>query len=1208
MEQVSATGNIMFDVPTEKNYDINYDNPSVTGFSPNSPCFKAVCDGIKNAAIDRKPSTYISLFIPNFWPLLISENKTEFDVDQVGCLGALSTLNPEHSLSLLSGLDISATHWIFTHDGYKDWLKQTAPSVLFLHGKPGSGRSVIASAVVKEMQATTHQKKAVIFFFCNQQDERSHTTKELLLSLVRQLLLQHPSFFRYVQGTFPFTSGRSNWTREELWVIFRGILCSRDQIEIICIINGLDECESSYMELWDEFGKAIVQTNFADAPLKFLITGQRYLGTLASEKQCFDIDLDVEKGARHLVGDLVSTEVGELVKSRPGFRGFEQKIRDIFQVFQSQGSAIFSTRIALSEIATLKVHSTPFAIQRMLDSLSFSLPDVYQRYLENIPSDWQSWALKVLSWVLYTVRPFSTGELAIVLAIERETKSLAEIHNHIASDIIGDLKQTLDLFISIENDKILLPSWNTRKFLTSQAELCNTALDPAEVHAQIAETCLVYLSAQEFSDISSLIDPDGNIIIPQSQWDLITYAVQYWPTHYRKAGTAVCELRQRVLDFLTKQMESRVWPQLYWLLLRPKVNMTWKSVEEIASELGLTEIVMDILDSAPYDAERVTPLVEAAAINGHDILVKHILEASSGSAGTVKTIEALCHAAERGHVSVIKLLLQFGCDPNERIGRNSPLALAAKNGYVAVVRVLLDYGINDIPESSKSAALHLSAEHGHDLVVVALVDGGVNVNTVYELEGRSQSYLPLHLAVKGGHVAVVRKLIESGADVEPECPKLKPLHWAALNGHQNVAQQLIEAGAKVDTSDGTGYTALHHAAENGYGRVVQLLLDSGAAPDVLEPNSNKTPLYLSACEGHSRVVQLLLQEEADAEANDSSGLTPLHAASANGHQDVVRQLIEAGANTDPTNRSKETPLHLAMANRRDRVVELLLEAGAEVDAEKYDGWTPLHLGAVNGPLNSVKILLEFGANVKARNNRGSTALVLASQEGNREIVELLLKSGSDAQHAINNKSTSLHRAAQRGHLEVVKLLLGAGASPIAKKASDGMTAIDLAQANGHEKVLEFLNQYQAEYPLRVAKEAKTPEKLQDCLDGGVDVDIRDSEGCTMLFFTCGFGYEEATKILLEAGADPEVKDNYGRSPLDLAVEDLVRTLLLQHIRIRADKDYEQNLKLDTHDNERRCSRDPINEWCYCDWCNRTIRIPDQTVFYYRMNTRNTRIT
>lgn len=1196
----------MFDVPTEKNYDLNCDNSSVIGFSPNSPSFQVIFDGIKNAAIHSKPSTCISVFLPKFRPLLISENKTEFDVEQVGCLGALSTLNPEHSLSLLSGLDTSATHWIFTHDEYKNWLKQTAPSVLFLHGKPGSGRSVIASAVVREMQAaTTYQKKAVIFFFCNQQDERSHTTKELLSSLVRQLLLQQPSFFRYVQSTYPFTSGRSNWTREELWVIFRGILCSRDQIEIICIINGLDECEPSYMELWDEFGKAIVQTNFAEAPLKFLITGQRYLGTLASEKQCFDIDLDVEKGARHLVSDLVSTEVGELVKSRPGFQGFEQKIRDIF--FQSQGSTIFSTRIALSEIATLKVHSTPFAIQKMLDSLSFSLPAVYQRYLANIPSDWQSWALKVLSWVLYTVRPFSTGELATVLAIEGETKSLAEIDNHIAKDIIGDLKQTLDLFISIENDKILLPSWNTRKFLTSQAELCNIALDPPEVHAHITQTCLVYLSAQEFSDISCLVDTDGNVIIPQSQWDLITYAVQYWPIHYRKAGTAVCELRQRVLDFLTKQMKSRVWSQLYWLLLRPKANMTWKSVEEIASELGLTEIVMDILDSASYDAERVTPLVEAAAKNGHDILVKHILEATSGSGGTVKTIGALCQAAERGHDSVIKLLLQFGCDPNQRIGRNSPLALAAKNGYVAAVRVLLDCGINDIPECSKSAALHLSAEHGHDLVVMALVDGEVNVNTVYELEGRSQSYPPLHLAVKGGHVAVVRKLIESGADVEPECPKLKPLHWAALNGHQNVAQQLIEAGAKVDISDGTGYTALHHAAENGYGRVVQLLLDSGAARDVLEPN-NKTPLYLSAYEGHSRVVQLLLREEADVEANDSLGWTPLHAASANGHQDVVQQLIEAGANTDPTNRSKETPLHLAIANRHGRVVELLLDAGAEVDAEKYDGWTPLHLGAVNGPLNSVELLLEFGANVKARNNRGSTALVLASQEGNREIVELLLNSGSDAQHAINNKSTSLHRAAQRGHLEVVKLLLEAGASPVAKKASDGMTAIDLAQANGHEEVLVFLNQYQAEYPLRVAKEAQTPERLQDCLDGGVDVNIRDSEGCTMLFFTCGFGYEEATKILLEAGADPEVKDNYGRSPLDLAVENSIRILVLQQIQLRANKDSEPNLTIDTHDGEVGCSREPLSVWGYCDWCNNTIRISNKTVFFYRMNTRNTEIT
>ena len=1109
-------------------------------------------------------------------------------------------LNQEHCLSTIAGLNTLATHWIFSHDRYEYWIKETKPSVLFLHGKPGSGKSIAASAVVRAMQAfSTGGIKAVIYFFCNQQDERCRSAKQLLSSLIRQLLLQQPSFFRYIQNTFPFTSAQANWTTEELWVIFRRMLCSRDQIEIVCIINGIDQCDSTYMEIWNEFGKALIQATVTQAPLKFLISSQQPLGTFLSEAQSFNIDLGVGERVKDMVSDLVSTKVRGLVEGRPGFRGFEKKIGGV--LLENQDIAVFSASIAIREIATLKVHSTPFAIQNMLDSASFSLPKVYQRCLENIPSHLRDWAHEALSWTLYPVRPLSPNELAVALAITSKTKSFSEIQHYISKDIIQDLKQTLDLFFSFENDEILLANWATREFLTSQITLDD--FNPEKAHARITRICLIYLSAIRITDISGLIDNDGNVIIPQPEWALIAYAAQYWPTHYRKAGSAVTELEQEVLAFLTTQIISQIWPKLYWRLLRPNVTMSWKSVLEIASELGLSEVVMNILRSTSSEVDRAMALSWAAE-GGHDSLVEQILKATINPKETIKDTGSLCQAAECGNESMVKLLLRFGYDINEKIGPSSPLALAAKNGFVGIVSLFLRNYMDDIPESSKSAALHLSAEHGHDLVVIALVKGGVSTNI--RLEDGPHAYFPLHSAAKGGHVAVVRKLLDNGAEVEPESPELWPLHLAARNGHLNVVQQLIVAGANVDIRNSHAYTALHHAVEKGYTSIVQLLLNSEADPDASDDRS-RTPLYISAEEGNYTVVQLLLEAGADIETSGVSRNTPLHAASMVGHQDVVQRLLDEEANTESINNLKETPLHLAAANGHVPVMKLLLEAGADVAARRYDGWTPLHLGAANEQLDSIRPLLEFGANVGARNNRGSTALVLASQKGNKGIVKLLLDRGSDAQHKINNGSTSLHRAAQCGHLEVVELLVEAGASPMAKKANDGMTAIDLAQANGHVDVVEFLNRYQAEYPFKVAKEGETPEKLRKILGDGVNVNIRDSEGCTMIFFTCGFGYEEATKVLLEAGADPEAQDNYGRSPLDVAMRDSIRLLLLNRIQPLVDEDSEPNLKIDTHDKRPKCESGRTLARAWCSRCNKEIQAPNTTVFFYRMNSNNTQI-
>ncbi|KAG0131233.1 ankyrin repeat-containing domain protein [Tuber indicum] len=188
-------------------------------------------------------------------------------------------------------------------------------------------------------------------------------------------------------------------------------------------------------------------------------------------------------------------------------------------------------------------------------------------------------------------------------------------------------------------------------------------------------------------------------------------------------------------------------------------------------------------------------------------------------------------------------------------------------------------------------------------------------------------------------------------------------------------------------------------------------------------------------------------------------------------------------------------------------------------------------------------------------------------------------------------------------MDVVKLLLEAGASPISKKASNDITPIVLARANHHEEVLAVLNEWKIKYPFKVAREARTPEKLQQCLNDGVDVDVQDSEGCTMLFFTCGFEYEEASKVLLEAGADPNIKDNYGRSPLDLAIKDSVRLLLLKHIKSLLTEDLEPDPEIDTHDQNPRCTRKTLDIFSlplrtFCDRCAVQIPVRDSTVFFY----------
>lgn len=109
--------------------------------------------------------------------------------------------------------------------------------------------------------------------------------------------------------------------------------------------------------------------------------------------------------------------------------------------------------------------------------------------------------------------------------------------------------------------------------------------------------------------------------------------------------------------------------------------------------------------------------------------------------------------------------------------------------------------------------------------------------------------------------------------------------------------------------------------------------------------------------------------------------------------------------------------------------------------------------------------------------------------------------------------TALHRAAVAGDTAAVKQLLAEGADV---GAVDGslLTPLHLACQQGHLEVARVL------------------------LVAGAPVDVRDSFGNTPLWravFAFQGGEPALIRQLLEAGADPDAKNNTDRSPRDMAL-------------------------------------------------------------------------
>jgi ankyrin repeat protein len=360
---------------------------------------------------------------------------------------------------------------------------------------------------------------------------------------------------------------------------------------------------------------------------------------------------------------------------------------------------------------------------------------------------------------------------------------------------------------------------------------------------------------------------------------------------------------------------------------------------------------------------------------------------------------------------------------------------------------------------------------------------------------------PLHRAAAKGHKSVAELLLTNKAEVKAESNDgWTPLHSAAFSGCKDVAELLLANQAEVNAKNNDGRTPLHHAALRGHKEVAELLLANKAEVNAKAKNGY-TPLHEAAEKGHNEMTELLLAKKAEVNATDNDGLTTLHFAAlkgclggykgvtaAKGYNEVAKQLLANKADVNAKACGGSTPLLLAATFGHRDMAELLLASEAVVNAkENACGQTPLHMAAQGGYKDMVELLLANKAEVNAKNNKGQTPLRLAESEGHKDVVDLLLANKAEERGSVQPSATSeFHDAVRNGHVEMVKVLL--------------KTNPDLA----------FSKECLGETPLHSVAESRWSELLP-------------------------YDYQTVVQLLLANKAEVNAKDNWGRTPLQLAM-------------------------------------------------------------------------
>jgi ankyrin repeat protein len=236
---------------------------------------------------------------------------------------------------------------------------------------------------------------------------------------------------------------------------------------------------------------------------------------------------------------------------------------------------------------------------------------------------------------------------------------------------------------------------------------------------------------------------------------------------------------------------------------------------------------------------------------------------------------------------------------------------------------------------------------------------------------------------------------------------------------------------------------------------------------------------------------------------------------------------------------------------------------ADVDHRNADGSTPLQWAVYEGDVAEVRRLLDAGADVTLANKYGATPMSLAAEVGHAEILTLLLEAGADADSPNPEGQTALMAVARTGNVEAARALLDHGATIDAREGWGGQTALMWASARRHPEMMDLLISHGADvdarsvhrdYQRHVTAEGR-PKNLdsggftpllyaarENCiacvnvlLAHGADIDLPDPDGVSPLLLAIMNANWDLAKRLIEAGSDVDQWDIYGEAPLFTAI-------------------------------------------------------------------------
>jgi len=581
--------------------------------------------------------------------------------------------------------------WFLDHERYNQWLSQPS-SFLWLCGRPGSGKSVLMSTVVRDIEKTRQAGELVVYYFANGYYHGVSTAKAILCSMLGQLLVREPiqkSFREILPLLNDLIAIGNPMSPTSMICLFSKIRHTlRAHETLYLLLDGLDE--ETYSSQDRELVLELLNHASRHDPkhqIKCFVSSRSTFFGDRLPKGALRVDLDCTTLTRQ---DMSLYVQDNLHKSVHIFHeNFDSRELEE-QLLKCASGSFLILRLILEQRqycpGKSKANFEDYLVN-LNDFGALGLGTIYGGMLARIEDCNREAVLSMLRWVTFAARPLEAKEL-LVLHNQRGMEIKEEDITNISAGLL----------ISSGN-QIRFTHLSVREYFESQLSDRWEELSD-EANEIIAHACLKLLPTDNILQSLQLPTNSDSSTADSPVSGFVPYAQTHWIFHYKRGERRSIYLAGLLHEILERGLKISK-RNGHTKEDNPKKNIPrgFQGVDYRQLDMGTTD---------NFGSLKPVNILEICAHFGFPKLAKLQLDmgANPNEPSRLQQETPLCMAAKRGHLEVAKLLLQRGADPFLTSATGlTPMAYAMANGHYEIQDLLMLFVSTDSRMSNSRGEL-----------------------------------------------------------------------------------------------------------------------------------------------------------------------------------------------------------------------------------------------------------------------------------------------------------------------------------------------------------------------------------------------------------------------------------------------------------------------------------------------------------------------